>query len=232
MMSPLCVIVECLAINKKTTGGFMSRLSKQRLRAKLSTSASYAEIYLTGIILIGVLFFSVDILRELYLIVITFPHYEMTIETFLAHVLALIIAIEFVKMLAKHTPGSAIDVLLFAIARKLIISESTMLNSLIGVVAIAILFAVRKYLSSTVVHNGLNASLVNGGLTIKEFNDTFRTKVDENRAFTIAGLIANYAKERKHKIQCGYILEVEGRQVEVYSMDDHLIKQVKVFDPK
>jgi hypothetical protein len=61
--------------------------------------------------------------------------------------MALIIAMEFVKMLSRHTPGSAIEVLVFAMARKLIIAEkSSAIDLLLGIIAIAVLFFVRKYL--------------------------------------------------------------------------------------
>jgi len=49
-------------------------------------------------------------------------------------------------MLMKHTPESAIEVLLFAIARKLIVDYSGNLEIIVGVIAIVILLAVKKYL--------------------------------------------------------------------------------------
>lgn len=166
----------------------------------------------------------------MYDIVVSFPNYMFTIEEFMSHVLALIIAIEFVKMLAKHTPGSAIDVLVFAIARKLIVNHGSMLDSLIGVVAIAILFAVRKYLSSSITHNGEGSSMINGGLTIKEFNEIFKTDLSLDMGYTVAGMIYNHSKTKGDTIKCGYMVDLETKKVEVYSMDDALIKQVKVFD--
>ncbi len=208
----------------------MKKLSKQRLRERLSVGASFAEIYLTGLILIGILIFSVDIIRELYQIIVSFPEFKFTMDEFLSHVLALIIAIEFVKMLAKHTPGSAIDVLLFAIARKLIVNHGTMLDSLIGVAAIAILFAVRRYLSTTVTHEAFSGSIINGGMTTKEFNEMFSTDVDQSKGYTVAGVIYNVAKENDDPIKAGYMVDLGERKLEVYSMDEHLIKQVKVFD--
>lgn len=209
----------------------MKRLSKQRLRSRLSRGASFTEIYLTGLILVGVAIYTVDIMRELYEIVISFPHYVFTIEEFLSHVLALIVAIEFVKMLAKHTPGSAIDVLLFAIARKLIVShDGSMLDSLIGVIAIAILFAVRKYLSTGVHHNGDATSMVNGGMSTKEFNEIFKTDLSPEMGYTVAGVVYNHSKERKEDIVAGYEMDIGHKKLEVYTMDDQLIKQVKVHD--
>ena len=71
----------------------------------------------------------------------------------LVHILdsamTLAIGVEFIKMLCKHTPATVIEVLLFAIARQLVVMHTTPLENLITVVSIAILFAVRKYFFRT-----------------------------------------------------------------------------------
>lgn len=64
----------------------------------------------------------------------------------LEHAFNLIIGVEFIKMLAKHTPGSAIEVLLFAIARQMVIEHTTPVENLVGIVTIALIFIIRKYL--------------------------------------------------------------------------------------
>jgi len=68
-------------------------------------------------------------------------------ERILSMTLNLVIGVEFTKMLVKHTPDSVIDVLLFAIARQIVVYHERTLDLLIGVAAIAILFAIKKYLS-------------------------------------------------------------------------------------
>jgi hypothetical protein len=49
-------------------------------------------------------------------------------QDFLGYAMTLVIAIEFIKMLLRHTPGSIIEVLLFAMARKLIITKENTLG--------------------------------------------------------------------------------------------------------
>lgn len=61
----------------------------------------------------------------------------------------LIIGIEMIRMIYLHTQSTVFEVLLFAIARQIIIDHSSSVNSLIGVIAIAILFATRKFLFVT-----------------------------------------------------------------------------------
>lgn len=67
-------------------------------------------------------------------------------DVFLEYSFNLVIGIEFVRMLVKHTPGAALQVLLFAIARHLVLDGGSGMDLLLGVIAIAGIFAVRKFL--------------------------------------------------------------------------------------
>ncbi len=58
----------------------------------------------------------------------------------------LIIGVELIRMVYYHTPNTVFEVLIFAIARQIIIDHSSIWGSLIGVCAIAVLFGTRKYL--------------------------------------------------------------------------------------
>lgn len=71
---------------------------------------------------------------------------DYTFHVFLEHAFNLVIGIEFIRMLIKHTPGSALEVLLFAIARHMVLSDASSLELILGVASIAGIFAIRKYL--------------------------------------------------------------------------------------
>ena len=60
--------------------------------------------------------------------------------------ITLAIGAELIKMLCKHTPETVIEVLAFALARQLIVVHASPMENLITVLAIAILFAVRRFL--------------------------------------------------------------------------------------
>jgi hypothetical protein len=70
----------------------------------------------------------------------------MEFDKILSAMFALVIGVEFTKMLCKHTTETVIDVLLFAIARQTIIYHDSTADMLVGVAAIAVLFAAKKYL--------------------------------------------------------------------------------------
>lgn len=68
------------------------------------------------------------------------------LESFMGTVLTLVVGIEFVRMLILHTPQSVIEVLLYAVARQIVISHESAMDNLIGVLAIAMIFVIKKYL--------------------------------------------------------------------------------------
>ena len=71
-----------------------------------------------------------------------YPNYEDLVET----CFNLIIGVELIRMLYQHKPSTVFEVLLFAIARQVIMAHNNPVSSLIGVISIALLFATRKFL--------------------------------------------------------------------------------------
>lgn len=72
---------------------------------------------------------------------------SFSINDFLSMALIIVMGVEFVRMLVLHTPNAVIDVLLFAIARQMIVTHSDALETLLGVAAVAAIFAIKKYLT-------------------------------------------------------------------------------------
>lgn len=62
----------------------------------------------------------------------------------LEEIMNLVVGIEFIKMLCKPNPDNVIEVLLFLVARHLIIGEHAAFDIFLSVVSIAILFLVRQ----------------------------------------------------------------------------------------
>ena len=73
---------------------------------------------------------------------------SFSVSSFLSGALLLVMGIEFVKMLALHSAGAVIDVLLFTIVRQMIVTHGGALDTLLGVAAVAAIFAVKKFLQT------------------------------------------------------------------------------------
>lgn len=109
------------------------------------------ETILSAIILMIVVLGMVDLSRSVYqsyIVNFATPVDYTQLNSFLAEGLLLVIGVELIVMLSLHVPGAMIEVLLYAIARKLLLlpKSSGMLDLFLGILAIAIIFAIRKYL--------------------------------------------------------------------------------------
>lgn len=131
--------------------GFFQRLhlrARERqivrlLRNQVAAASSILEVVLAILVLIGLLISTVPIAQEMFALVST--QSTEAFQTFLGHAFNLVIGIEFIKMLAKHSPGSALEVLLYAIARQMILGHESAFESLISVASIGLIFLIRRF---------------------------------------------------------------------------------------
>ena len=100
---------------------------KEYLRRKVAFFASVIEIAISIIVLIAIVIAGIQVVREVFSLAGD-PKAHEGFTVFLGHAFNLIIGVEFIKMLAKHTPGSAIEVLLFAIARQMVVEHTSPLH--------------------------------------------------------------------------------------------------------
>ncbi|MDY6038872.1 MAG: transporter [Eubacterium sp.] len=74
---------------------------------------------------------------------------HMSIDEFgglLGELLIITVGIEFVKLLVRHRLEDVVDVVMLAVARQMVVEHHSMKIMLIGIVSIAILFAIRRFL--------------------------------------------------------------------------------------
>lgn len=74
---------------------------------------------------------------------------QTSFEKLLSDILLLVVGIELALMLVRRTPESLIEVMFFVVARKMLIKTDSFWDLILGVAALAGLFAIRKYLQST-----------------------------------------------------------------------------------
>ena len=103
------------------------------------------EIGIAVIVAFGFLASVYPLLRELPLLG-SMSNGTTAYRHFLESALDLVIGIEFIKMLIKHTPGSVVEVLLFALSRHMVLEGGNAMENLLTVGAIAVIFFIRKFL--------------------------------------------------------------------------------------
>lgn len=122
---------------------------KDCIRKVILVFADYIEILIAAIIIFVVALFSIKLLLEVFELsrqMFLHNNYLFSFESLLSKFFEIIIGIELVKMLSNHNLGTTLKLLLFVIARSVLANHSSSLSLLIGVVAIAIIFAIKKFL--------------------------------------------------------------------------------------
>ena len=116
---------------------------KRIFRDQLAELAGLLEVGISLLVVVALMLAVVPLIKMLPGLLVDTN--EVEISLFLQRALDIVIGIEFIKMLAKHSPGSSLEVLLYAIARHMVVGHESALDNLISVGAIALIFVVRKF---------------------------------------------------------------------------------------
>ena len=117
---------------------------KQKISTVVVSISRFFEIALSAIMILTILAMIFSVIGNLYNI----PISKMTSEQFtglLENILTMIIGVEFIKMLAKHTEENQLEVLTFAIIRQMVVKCENMGETLLGMIALGLVFLMRKY---------------------------------------------------------------------------------------
>ncbi len=124
-------------------GELMDRF--KRLKGTVHIICEVLEMIAAALMLVGILFSTcslirnVDLFRELLLDTSSFRGY-------MDQIFMLVIGIEFLVMLCKPNSENVIEVLIFLVARHMIVGETTPYQDFVSVVSVALLCVVRRYL--------------------------------------------------------------------------------------
>ena len=118
---------------------------RKKLQDKMFETSYIFELFVSVLVGIAILIFSLRMLIDTVNVSI-YSSDASALVKILDDAIILAIGAELIKMLCKHTPETLIEVLAFALARQLIIGHAKPLENLITITAIALLFAIRKFL--------------------------------------------------------------------------------------
>lgn len=117
---------------------------RRRFNEMIHNGARYLELAFSLVILIVIALSAISLVRDLLGVPLDNMD-DLFFTDFLSRALGLVVGVEFVKMMCKVTSETLVEVLMFAIARQMIVEHLSTWETLIGVIAIAVLFAIRKF---------------------------------------------------------------------------------------
>lgn len=148
---------------------------RKYLQIRLYELSHYVEIIISIILVISLLVLTGRLALSLTGIFTIKSGIDTYLQSFLNQAMSIAIGVELIKMLSKHTSGTIIEVLLFAIARQIVVAHGSAKDSLLSVIALAILFATRKYLFTS--FDDTSSIIVRGSQKVKIANVLARVEL-------------------------------------------------------
>lgn len=118
---------------------------RKKLQDKMFEASYLFELFISIIVGIAIVILAVRLVVDTVNLSIYSDGVNSLVKI-LDDAIILAIGAELIKMLCKHTPETIIEVLAFALARQLIVGHAAPWENLITVIAIAVLFGIRRFL--------------------------------------------------------------------------------------
>lgn len=188
------------------------------------------EFAMAVIIFVGIIVSLPDLFKYMFEIVNSAQaHSYKLFQSFLAHVLLMVIGLEFVAMLINHEEYQVIYIMIMVVARKMLIYGDNTRDLFIGVLAIAVLFVVRKYFT-------IHKILANAGVAIFDANTRMESVNEhlvrdiESREDILGVYVQKIFDEQDKLIEAGAVVEDERYIYQVEEMDGEEIALIALED--
>ena len=197
---------------------------KEFLRAKIFALSQYLEMLLSLILGLVIVILAGKLLMDVFN-----PQYIFAGEDVFAYYLEtamnLAIGVELIKMLCMHSP-----VLLFAIARQVVVSHSSVTQTLTGVFAIVVLFATRKYLF--IPHDEVEKITVRGSMTVAMANRVAKIKIPETDGKLLRDVIEKRICEESLSKEIGTCVDYDNFALCIASIREGKVTRVDILKNK
>lgn len=185
-------------------------MNRNRYLVTLLKLVNMFEIVVSIMLIAGVIISVPDIVKYYFKIITNDATLSYEIfQNFLSHVLLLVIAIEFVVLMIAHTDTNIIHLILLVISRKMLVYSDNMLDLLIATVAIAILFATRKFLLTGVNIDSManERNEYSASTLIKILNRKYGFDIEPGDSTTLGGYVSALLIKNAEEAETGVIVE-------------------------
>lgn len=206
-------------------------MNRRKFLLNLNKIVYFFEMLISILLIVGIIISVPDIFRYYHAIILSpaEPSYEL-FKHFLDHVLLLVIAVEFVLLMVAHSDSTIIHLIMLVIARKMLIKSDTMNDIIIGVIAISLLFAVRKFLigASDVGIFSSNDNVFSASTDIEEINRKCNFQIEDLGYNSIGGLVSDLIQEKGYDLELGTMVD-DGKYIyEVIKSSNNVIESVSI----
>ena len=198
---------------------------KKYATAGLHKIIVFMELFISGILAVSILLLAMKLALDVPNILNEdiYPNFNDLLET----CLNLVIGVELIRMLYQQSPHTVFEVLLFAIARQIIIDHSNPVTCLIGVVAIAVLFATRKFLF--IEFDESEKVIFRATSKVRNVNRIIHTEIPYEDEQTLCDVIKSRFEAEKTEIGVGACTYYDDFGLRVAKMHNGEISRIEVI---
>lgn len=172
--------------------------------------------------------YSIDIVKTLQLR----QNYELLNE-FLKYALLLVVGIELIEMIITRSHEAILTLILFVIARKMLLYSVDLIDILIGSVSIGLIFAIIKFV---VKDDKLMAKIDNtysAAMTVRQIKEEYKLDLPQDMSNTLGGLVYEIAKiEGIDEVKENTRLIYGSYKFKIISMKDGVIERIRIEELK
>ena len=187
------------------------------------------EMIIGIIIAITVVLGIPDLLK--YIFIILTETKEISYEAFanfLKHVLMLVVGLEMLMMIITHSHESILTLVLFVIARKMLVYADSMFDIFIGTISIAIIFFVLKLFGGNDKLLAKYDNTFSAAIPIEKVRREFGFKLPETGAKTLGGLIYGLSLEKNLQIKEGLMVMYGNYKFTIVTCNDGVIERILI----
>lgn len=191
------------------------------------------ELILAVFLAIAIIIGFVSVFKQLgYILETDSSHTYEVFKKFLGFILLLVVGVEMVLMLLSHSTSAILELVLFAIARKMLIYSENMTDLVLGTVAIAGVFAIKKYLMAREPVSVKEGYVLSAAESVHDVNFSNGFHIPENKGNTIGGLICQLSEETCVPVEEGAEYYAGNMKIQIIKMRDGLIEKVLLKEKK
>lgn len=205
-------------------------MNRKKYITKLQSLLYVLEFAMAVTIIIGIVISVPDLFK--YMVDITQStkgsSYQL-FQSFLSHVLLMVIGLEFVAMLINHEEYQIIYIMIMVVARKMLIYGDNTKDLFIGVMAIAILFIVRKYFTIHKILANAGVAIFDAETKMEKVNEHLVRDI-ESKESVLGDYIQKIFDEQDKIVELGAVVEDERYVYQVEEMDGGRISMIALED--
>lgn len=148
-------------------------------------------------------------------------------SNFLKHVLILVVGIELVYMIISHKNESILTLVLFVIARKMLVYADGMVDILLGTVSVVLVFVAFRYFVPDEVKHGKLDGTFSASLTLRRLREDHNIHIHASD-HTLGGYLFHLFEQADLPLVENAVLSDDHYIYRICKMDEGVIERVSV----